>query len=277
VHEKIVVGSADVVLGVDKGQKVTEEFKKKPLTGKDGRPIKSYGHIPHMPGSRMGPGDHMCDEGQKRIATEKTRDKHDRVILQEKLDGSNVGVAKINGVIVPLTRAGYVANTSPFEQHHHFYNWVWKNQARFEGLLRDGERVCGEWLMQAHGTIYDLKHEPFVVFDLMMKSERKIYEEFVYRVKKYDFISPNTVSIGPSVSAEKAMELVRISGHGALDPVEGAVWRVERNEQIDRHKSERKWVVDFLVKYVRPDKVDGLYLPEQSGKEPVWNWKLGAK
>ena len=29
--------------------------------------------------------------------------------------------------------------------------------------------------------------------------------------------------------------------------------------------------VDFLVKYVRADKVDGRYLPELSGKEAVWN------
>jgi len=51
--------------------------------------------------------------------------------------------------------------------------------------------------------------------------------------------------------------------HGALDPVEGAVWRVER-----------KGVIDFLVKYVRPDKIDGDFLPEISGKEPVWNWPV---
>jgi len=252
---------------------MTEEFKRKPLIGSNGLPMKSYGHIPHMPGSRMGPGDHMCDEGQKRIATEKARDKHDVIIVQEKVDGSNVGVAKINGALVPLTRAGYVANTSPYEQHHHFYNWVMVNQSRFNELLKDGERICGEWLMQAHGTKYLLSHEPFVVFDLMVYNDRMIYLEFVSRIQKYDFISPNTIHIGAPLSIEKAMEKLKISGHGALDPVEGAVWRVERNGQIDRHKSERKWIVDFLVKYVRPDKVDGLYLPEQSGKEPIWNWK----
>jgi hypothetical protein len=34
--------------------------------------------------------------------------------------------------------------------------------------------------------------------------------------------------------------------------------------------------VDFLAKWVRPDKVDGMYLPEISGKEPVWNWRPGS-
>jgi hypothetical protein len=252
---------------------MAEKFRKKPLMGKNGQSIKAYGHIAHVAGSRMGPSDHKCDDGQKKIATEKTRDKHDLIIVQEKVDGSCVAVSKINGIIVPLTRAGYVANTSPFEMHHHFYNWVFKNLNRFEELLQEGERVVGELLMMAHSTRYLLTHEPFVAFDIMVGTERKVYAEFVCRAQKYGFVTPNTVSIGPPVSIEKAMDLVKVSGHGALDPVEGAVWRVERNVQIDRHKVDRAWKVDFLVKYVRPDKVDGIYLPEQSGKEPIWNWR----
>jgi hypothetical protein len=71
--------------------------------------IKNYGSIAHLPNSRMGEGNHKCHEGQARIATLKTRDKHDRVIVQEKLDGSNVGVALVNGVLCPLGRSGYLA------------------------------------------------------------------------------------------------------------------------------------------------------------------------
>jgi hypothetical protein len=40
---------------------------------------------------------------------------------------------------------------------------------------------------------------------------------------------------------------------------------------------ERKSEVDFLAKWVRSDKVDGMYLPEISGKEPVWNWRPDFK
>jgi len=46
---------------------------------------KNYGHIPYLPGSRMGPGDHKCHEGQARIATAKVRDKNDEIFVQEKL------------------------------------------------------------------------------------------------------------------------------------------------------------------------------------------------
>ena len=50
---------------------------------------KSYGSIPHLLGSKLGATDKYVHEGQHRIMTEKTRDKHDHVIVNEKYDGSN--------------------------------------------------------------------------------------------------------------------------------------------------------------------------------------------
>jgi hypothetical protein len=235
--------------------------------------IKNYGSIAHLPNSRMGEGDHKCHEGQARIATIKTRDKHDRIIVQEKLDGSNVGVALINGVLCPLGRSGYLAADSPYEQHWRFAQWVFSQQDRFLAVLQEGDRLCGEWLLQAHGTRYDLPHEPFVAFDLMRGSKRTTYAEFSERVSKVDFVLPRLLHEGSAFGVDAAIDAIALSGHGALDTVEGAVWRVERNELIDPGKGgERRWVVDYLVKYVRPDKVDGCYLPGINGNtEILWN------
>jgi len=236
---------------------------------------KIYGHIAHLPGSRMGPGDHKCHEGQKRIATESPRDRHDEVIVQEKLDGSNVGVARLDGMLYALTRAGYVADSSPYEQHWRFAEWVYANQDRFMLVLQDGERLCGEWLMQAHGTRYNLKHEPLVVFDLMVGSDRATYDQLVDRVRAAAFTTPAVIHRGGPLSIEEALRLLGKFGfHGALDEVEGAVWRVERNRLANEGRgSERRCEVDFLAKFVRRDKVDGVYLPEMSGNEAVWNWR----
>lgn len=234
--------------------------------------IKNYGSIAHLPGSRMGPGDHKCHEGQERIATQKSRDRHDHIIVQEKLDGSNVGVAKLNSRILPLTRAGYLADTSRFEQHHRFHKWVMQNQDRFAAVIEEGERLCGEWLLQAHGTRYDCPHEPFVAFDLMKGSERLNYDLFLARISAGNFVSPHLIHRGAPFPVEEAMRLLHVYGfHGALDPVEGAVWRVERNDLIRPSGGERKLVVDFLVKYVRPDKIDGCYLPEISSGPEIFN------
>lgn len=227
---------------------------------------KAYGSIPHLPGSRLGPGDYHCSEGQAAIACEKVRDLHDMVIVQEKLDGANVAVAKVSGKIFSLSRAGYLCETSKFSVHHSFKKFVDANEKRFSELLNEGERICGEWLAQAVGTRYNLPHEPFVAFDLMVDADRKPYSEFIVRTRKMDFITPQYLSVGPPVSVIKALQLIDVSGHGAIDPVEGIIWRVERKSKVD-----------FLVKYVRHDKEDGKYFPERNGGMITWNsdeWRV---
>lgn len=223
---------------------------------------KAYGHIPHIPGSRMGPGDHHCHDGQAAIATQKRRDRHDVVTVTVKLDGSCMAVARIDGAIVPLSRAGYLATTSKYEQHQLFAQWVELNQHRFLDALKDGERFVGEWLAQAHGTRYRLLHEPFAVFDLMVGPKRLPQHELMSRTDKAGLVTPCLISAGDSMALDAAIRAIATPNHGELDPVEGAVWRVERRGEFD-----------FICKWVRPDKVDGMYLPEITGKEPVWNWQ----
>jgi RNA ligase len=220
---------------------------------------KAYGHIPHLPGSRMGVGDHHCHGGQSLMCTAKRKEKYDEVIVQEKLDGSCCAVALIDGTLVPLTRSGNLASESRYRQHHLFAAWVYSQQDRFLVALQEGERIVGEWLAQAHGTRYALPHEPFVVFDLMEGQTRTAYDALIERVKEDRFVTPRLLHRGDPISIEAVLAGLEPSGHGAIDPVEGAVWRVER-----RGKTH------FLAKYVRPDKVDGLYLSED---DPVWNWQ----
>lgn len=220
---------------------------------------KAYGSIGHLPNSRLGPGDHKVEDGMARICLEKPRDRFDVIIVQEKLDGSNCAVAKVRGVIMPLTRAGYHANTSPYEQHHKFAAWVNVQYVRFAELLREGERLVGEWLALAHGTRYRLEHEPFVAFDLMIADKRAPFNEFLRRTYKHDFVVPRLIHYGYPLSHKELLKRLEPSGHGAMDPVEGYVCRVER-----------KGKVDFLAKWVRPDKEDGRYFKEKYG-EDVWN------
>ena len=223
----------------------------------DEKPLgqKSYGHIAHIPGSSVGSCDHTVPPGMAKIVCEKKRDKYDHIIVQVKVDGSNVSIANVNGEIIPLGRAGYRASTSPFRQHHLFAEWVYGQLDRFS-FLQPGERLCGEWMAKVHGTRYNLRHEPFIAFDLMtIPHERATFSELRKRVP--GFILPHMLSEGPPRSIEWCKDAIAgISPHGEIDPVEGVVWRCER-----------KGKVDFLCKCVRPDKEDGKYL-----KDNIWNW-----
>lgn len=232
---------------------------------------RAYGHIGHLPSSRLGHGDHHVHEGQAAICTRKPR-KGDRIIVQEKLDGACMSVANVDGFIVPLTRAGYHARDASYEHLRLFNDYVSEREDQFSKLLALGERICGEWLALAHGTRYDPEwpfFAPFIVFDIFRDGKRILYDEFHARTAASGLRRPCTLFDGPEpVPVADAMMFLghEIAGHwhgchGALDPVEGAIWRIEREGRVD-----------FLAKYVRQDKVDGKYLPEISGGEPIWHW-----
>ena len=226
----------------------------KPLGG------RAYGSIPHLPNSRLGPKDHHIDAGQARICTEKARDFKDHIVVQEKLDGSCTAVAKINGAIVALNRAGYLASSSQYGVHHQFNGWVISNEGRFLQALEEGERLVGEWLGMAHGTMYELEHKsPWAYFDLMRGKRRATRDELVSRIG-HRFSFPTIIHEGGPISVEAAMK-IHEKHRWPSDGPEGLVYRVERDGEVD-----------FLAKWVRRDKVDGKYLPSVTGKGPVWLW-----
>lgn len=226
-----------------------------------------YGSIPHLIGSRRGPTDGGVHEGQHRICCERARDRRDRIIVTEKLDGSCCGVANVGGEIVALTRSGLEATHSHYTQHHVFAEWVERRSGVFMACLPAGQRLAGEWLWQAHGTRYAGLTEDtlFAAFDLFDEDGRRTpWDAFAAWCGWASIPLVPLLSDGPPLSIADADTLLGTHGaYGATDPAEGAVWRVERDGAFD-----------FAAKYVRPGKVDGAYLPEISGGEAVINLEI---
>lgn len=231
---------------------------------------KSYGSIPHLPGSKRGPSDKGLGKEESARLTDprsKHRQKGDTIAVQEKLDGSNVAVARIGGRLLAIGRRGYLAQTSPFKMHHLFAHWVRENEERF-AWLQEGCRACGEWLAQAHSTRYTLPHGPFVAFDIITgkdKKNRPIRETLAgvtAACREAGLPTPHVIHQGEPLSTEDAMAKLGQGGHGAIEPPEGAVWRLENG---GRHM--------LIAKFVRPESEPGQLLPEMSGKPAVWNWR----
>ncbi len=230
-------------------------------------PIKNYGSIGHLPKSRLGEGDHSLSETQANILLEKPRDHKDLIIVQEKLDGANVGILRLDdNRLMGLTRKGHFCTDSPLEQFQLFQKFIFRHESKFD-FLKPGERVVGEWLAMAHGTKYKIDNDfPFIAFDLMKDHEREIYLNFRIRIGTSLPVA-HLLHIGQPISIKKIEKLIDIrSGdtygyHGALEPVEGAVWRVEREGKVD-----------FLGKYVRCFKEDGKYF-HKDHSQLIWNWR----
>ncbi len=250
----------------------------KPLGG------KAYGSIPHLPGSRTGPGDHCVAPYQASLLTCDTKSSTRTVIVQEKLDGSCVSVLRTESDIIPLVRSGYPADTSQYLQHRMFHDWAMGYRSWFMSSLDPGERVVGEWLAQAHGTRYDLSNNydkvtadqsVFVPFDVIRGTKRATVQEFYWRFQQ-SFVLPKILHLGGALPISDAEALLGTHGHhGAIDPAEGVVYRLEDIEKHGKKDGPRRVVL--VAKYVRPGKIDGKYLPDvgfndENFYEEVWNW-----
>lgn len=225
---------------------------------------KNYGSIPHLSSSKLGENDSYIHPGQERILTVKKRDRHDTILVFEKYDGSNVGVAKKDGKIYALTRAGYEAHTSEFYHHQAFSKWVQLCEGVFQSILKEGERVVGEWLLQAHGMRYSIRGHPIVFFDYFSSdNERYPFAE----LKKTGLRTPRLLHGGNAISVEKLLPMLNrktkwLKSHE--DP-EGMVYRVER-----------KGAVDFLAKWVRPGFTPGKYIINKTQKDLFANELVGT-
>lgn len=224
--------------------------------------VPAYGSIPHLPGSKLGPGDHHIHEGQARICTEKKRDGRDTIYITEKIDGSCVSVANIDGNIVPLTRSGYHARDSHYLQHWLFADWVAHHELEWRAMLNPGERACGEWIIQAHGTRYITCHNLYL-FDIMIGTYRLPHLQMRDRVSGSQvdgFVGMPRVIAQIPMDPKAALDSLIPHAYHCETP-EGVVYRVERDGQFE-----------FMAKWVRPDFQPGKYLESVTGKPPVWNF-----
>jgi ATP-dependent RNA circularization protein (DNA/RNA ligase family) len=225
---------------------------------------KNYGSIPHLHNSKLGEGDYYINKGQEQILTLKSRDKHDNILVFEKYDGSNVGVAKFENKIFALTRSGYEAITSQYKQHHYFFDWVKKRELIFADMLQNGERITGEWLSQAHGLVYKIEVEPIVFFDYFTpNNERFLFEELGVKTNKYGLQLPRKLHEGQPITVEQLLPLLneKTKGIESVELPEGMVYRVER-----------KGKVDFLAKYVCSDFPTGKFCINVDEQNLIWNW-----
>ena len=190
-------------------------------------------------------------------------------IVQEKMDGSNVCIVRVNGELKAVGRSGYDCSNSDQEQHHMFYRYMLKHKEYFERLLpNDHDRLVGEWCALAHGTIYKDLEVPFWPFDLYLNKVQQSVDSLIGKMRDAgDYHSfckiPIILSMGHPVSIEEALQILdnnRPEG-------EGVVYRFEV-----RGKPH------MIAKVVKMDKRDGKYFKDENNVTIdkslyTWNWR----
>jgi len=223
--------------------------------------MKRYFRIPHLPGSRLGPSDRTVDPELAARCVGPGRE-DDRVIVSEKLDGSCVAIVRTPDGVVAQGRDGDPCAESRNEGRRAFAAWVDARAAHLASALTPGEWLVCEWLVLAHGTRYALPHGPAVVIDgFASDGSRWLLDEVHRRAAAARLPIATIVHDGSALELEAALALLGDFGrHGASEPAEGLVYRVERGT-----------LVAGLAKYVRPGKLDGCYLADHTGGSHVWN------
>jgi hypothetical protein len=118
------------------------------------------------------------------------------------------------------------------------------------------------------GTRYDIVDPDklfisFAIFHDRFSTNRAIYDEFRSRTDGAGLPRAALISEGPAIGIEEVMEKLGERGfHEAIDGIEGAVWIMETNGEVNG-----------VAKFVKADKVDGKYLSGVTGGEPVVNYR----
>jgi len=124
--------------------------------------LRKYPRTRHLEGSRLQPGDEDLDS----VAFAAIRGRH--VVVEEKLDGANVGVGfDADGALRLQSRGHYLVGGPRERQFARFKAWA--AAARPELWERLGSRyvMYGEWLYAKHTVFYDALPHYFCEFDVL--------------------------------------------------------------------------------------------------------------
>jgi hypothetical protein len=204
-------------------------------------PIDGYAfpRTPHLPGSSV-------EDDDRTLAREELDAlcRTCEVVLQEKVDGTNVGVFFLSeGQPVCQKRAGLLTSREK-KQYNVFRNWVWQRVEALWSVLGTRWVLFGEWLWQTHAVAYDALPDFFLGFDLLDRASNRFAtsREVENTVGQVVALLPELwrgrVPSGDALQALLASYLVRSAY--ARTPPEGVYVRFEaRGELVARAKSRR--------------------------------------
>ncbi|MDS0526043.1 RNA ligase family protein [Clostridium sp. SHJSY1] len=184
--------------------------------------IYKYPRTQHIEGSRFQDG----DEDLESIKFEKIKNKF--CVIEEKVDGANVGVSfDANGKMYLQSRGHFLNGGYGESQFDLFKTWTNSYSYTLRELLGDRYVMYGEWLYAKHTVFYDNLNHYFMEFDIFDKVEEKFLSTKRRRefLKDYNFIKSVLVLKETIVSSKG--EIVELLGKSHFKTKN---WREKLNE-----------------------------------------------
>jgi ATP-dependent RNA circularization protein (DNA/RNA ligase family) len=163
------------------------------------------------------------------------------VIVEEKVDGANVGLSlSASGDILIQNRGSYLSRYHSHEQFGPLFAWVAERTRALSDLLAANLVLFGEWCYAVHSIRYDRLPDWFLAFDIFDRTAR----EFWSHARRVAAVSSMRIASVPLVGrGEYNLDsLVDLLGHSALrseGPAEGLyvrrdseLWNTQRAKLV---------------------------------------------
>jgi hypothetical protein len=213
-----------------------------------------YPRTPHLFGSRGTDDDkHLGETESLRFLAD------DSLIVEEKIDGTNVGLHFSSEGELVLQCRGHIITEGMHPQYDLFKQWAAVKRPMLEERLGERYILFGEWLYARHSIHYRALPHYFFEFDIYDKLE----ETFLSLERRLELIAGSGIETVPvvhrgSITRKGLHALLGPSrfdshfvhpGHGRVDAImEGLYLRTEGNGRV---AGRAKWVRPEFVERVK--------------------------
>jgi hypothetical protein len=216
-----------------------------------------YPRTPHLFGSKGTDDDkHLGRKESEAFIAEPS------LIVEEKLDGTNVGIHFTSGGRMVLQCRGHEITEGMHPQYDLFKQWTSVKRPELEAMLGTRFILYGEWLYAKHSIHYRALPHYFFEFDIYDKDAAS-FLELATRLKMLEGTGIHTVPV-LHWGAATAERLPVLLGPSAFDSVfdNPRLKRVDNLMEGLYFRTENKGVVTGRAKMVRPEFVEKLQQSE---------------
>lgn len=223
-----------------------------------------YPRTPHLFGSRG-------TEDDKHLGQEESLDflADASLLVEEKLDGTNVGIHFTSVGRMVLQCRGHEITTGMHAQYDLFKQWTMGKRPMLEAMLEDRLLLFGEWLYARHSLHYRGLPHYFLEFDIYDK-QRSVFLDLASRLEILEGTGIVTVPVvhrGPA-TAEQLPQLIGPSRYDSAfeNPRTGETDNLMEGLYL---RTEIEGRVSGRAKYVRPEFVEKVKQSEHWQRQAV--------
>lgn len=184
-----------------------------------------FPHTPHL--AWLGPGTPRDD---KVLAADEAADLlAGEVVVEEKLDGANLGVSLAEDSTLRLQNRGQYLHPPFAGQFQRLGSWIAAHEQALRRDLSPGFILFGEWCAARHSVAYDRLPDWWIVFDVYDRTEQRFFSTARRDAlaKRLGLAVVRTVSRSRTTLADLTKRLSAEPSRYRAGPIEGFVIRKE--------------------------------------------------